>query len=988
MNAPLRILSAVLCVAPLSVAQAVSFQSEVLPILSDRCFPCHGPDAKVRQAGLRLDTQESALRAHDPVIVPGRSDASALMGRIAATAPGQRMPPPESNLALTAQEVETLRRWIDQGAPWGRHWAFVEPRAPDPPAVADGVWGRNPIDRFVLARLEREGMRPAQQASRGELLRRVTLDLTGVPPTLQELDAFLADESTGAYERVVDRLLASPRYGERMAWEWLDAARYADTDGFQADPTRTMWPWRDWLIRSLNDNLPFDRFTREALAGDLIPDASPEQVVASGFNRNHMYNGEGGRIAEETRVENVFDRTETTSTVWLGLTMTCARCHDHKYDPISQEEYYGLSAFFNQTSESGAGGSGRAPPTVRYQSPEQRAGIARIDQDMAALQARMVAPDPRLDAGQGRWEAETADRLRRSGAALEAVTLDPWQALGPLAPPGGDIREAFAHAFGPERGVDLSREYDGGKRTWREAPQWTDGKPHALDDAPGATYLYRVVRAPSAREVEVSLGSDDTIQLWLNGESLLAKNVNRGVLPDQERVRLTLAEGRNELLLKIVNTGGRGGFYFKKLDETVEGMSEVVVRALLRSKEDRDDEQRRVLMAHYREEASPDWRVSARALEKLRAERKAAGDAVATVMIMDSLPGKRRRRTRVLDRGAYDRPLREVSEGTPAFLPPMDDGAAMDRMGLARWLTTKDNPLTARVTVNRHWQTFFGRGLVATTENFGQQGALPSHPGLLDWLAVTFVDGGWDVKALHRLMVTSATYRQSSRVPRAAYEEDPDNVRLARGPRHRLPSWMIRDQALALSGLLVEKLGGPSVRPYQPAGVWAEATFGKIRYRADRGDDLYRRSLYVFWRRIVGPTVFFDTSKRQACVVKQTRTNSPLHALTTLNETAYVEAARAYAAVLMTSGDGALEERVAVAFRMATCRTPAPEESTVLVNRWRDAHARFSAAPAEADRFLGVGAAPRDEGLDAVDHAAWTVICSMILNLDEVLCKP
>ena len=970
------------------MGQSVSFQRDVLPILSDRCFPCHGPDGNARQSKLRLDTESSALRTTDPVVVPHKSSESKLIAKITATDPGERMPPADSNLSLSEAEIETLKRWIDEGAHWERHWAFAPPEKSKPPIVADSAWPENGIDRFVLARLERAGLRPTPRAERGALLRRVTLDLTGLPPTLEEVDAFLADTAADAYERVVDRLLRSPRYGERMAWEWLDAARYADTDGFQADPTRTMWPWRDWLINSLNDNLPFDRFTVEALAGDLIPDATPEQVVASGFNRNHMYNGEGGRIAEETRIENVFDRTETTATVWMGLTMTCARCHDHKYDPVTQEEYYRLFAFFDQTSESGAGGQGKAPPTIRYQTAAQRARRAAVATEIENLSQRMRGPDPEIDAGQRAWEEETLVRLRRSGADLAMITLEGWHLIGPLAPPGGNGGNAFDKAYGPERGVDLARRYEGGKKRWRAAPELVDGGVHALDDGLGATYLHRVVQAPSARSVDISLGSDDSIQVWLNGAKVFSKNVARGVAANQERARLELVKGRNDLLLKIVNTGGAAGVYFRKIDETIGGMPGPIVRALLVAGPDRDDGQRRLLLEHYREKSSPKWRASAKQLAVMNAERTAIDKRVATVMVMDTLPAARRRASRILERGAYDRPLAAVKEATPAFLPPMPADARKDRMSLARWLVADENPLTARVTVNRHWQTFFGRGLVETIENFGQQGALPSHPHLLDWLARTFVSGGWDVKALHKLIVTSATYRQSARSPREAYASDPYNILLARGPRFRMPSWMLRDQALALGGLLNGAIGGPSVRPYQPDGVWAEATFGKIRYRADAGDALYRRSLYVFWRRIVGPTVFFDTGKRQTCVVKQVRTNSPLHALTTLNETAFVEAARFFAERVLRDGGDDLDAKIRWAFRAATSRHPSQEERDILVARWRVARADFARDPARAKRLLAVGASARDASLDLLEHAAYTVVCSVILNLDEVLSKP
>ncbi len=783
----------------------VDFDRDIRPILSDRCYPCHGPDAAAREADLRLDTAEGAFATRDGTTAfhPGVPEQSEAILRIFSDDAEQRMPPPSSKLVLSERERAMMRQWVAEGARWGQHWAFVPPVMPRLPAVANVTWPRNAIDHFVLARLEQEGLRPSPEASRETLIRRLTLDLTGLPPTLAEVDAFLADERPDAYERAVDRLLASPRYGERMAWEWLEAARYADTDGFQGDPTRSMWPWRDWLVASLNANQPFDQFTIETLAGDLLPGATERQIIATGFNRNHMYNGEGGRIPEETRVENVFDRTETTSTVWLGLTMTCARCHDHKFDPISQREYYQLYAFFNNTSESGRGGGGKAPPVFEHYSPAQQRQLAQYDLRIAELTRCLEAPIPEVD----RAQSEAEPQLRQ------------------------------------------------------------------------------------------------------------------------------------------------------RLDEEL------------------------------------------KQLQQQRGEIKAA-----PVMVMDELPAEQRRKTSVLLRGTYNQPQTEVTEGTPAFLPSLPAEAPRNRLTLARWLVDVANPLTARVAVNRQWQLFFGSGIVQTSEDFGRQGSRPSHPQLLDWLATQFMQRGWDVKAMHRLIVSSATYRQSSGyLPKhlaetssesssAAAEDlsatdDPDNRRLTRSSRARMPAWMLRDQALALSGLLVSEIGGPAVKPYQPSGVWADATFGKILYEQDHGASLYRASLYIFWRRIVGPTMFFDGGKRQDCVVRSGRTNTPLHALTTLNDATYVEASRAMAERIMRADAEHVEARLAQAFRMATARHPNPSELAVLARRWKKLREEFSNHPEEANALLAIGESPRDESLDSAEHAAYSVICSLILNLDEVLTR-
>ncbi|MDC0935951.1 PSD1 and planctomycete cytochrome C domain-containing protein [Pirellulales bacterium] len=978
-------------------AAPVDFDRDVRPILSDRCSQCHGPDPETRQADLRLDQQESAFEDRDgrPAFRPGDVEHSEALRRIFSEDPDEQMPPSDSKLELSTAEKEILRRWVDEGAPWTDHWAFAAPVKPELPTVNAADWPRQPLDHFVLARLERAGQRPSPPARAAKLLRRVTLDLTGLPPTLGELDEFLADPSDAAYERAVDRLLESPRYGERMAWDWLDAARYADTDGFQGDPSRTMWPWRDWLIRALNDNVPFDQFTVQMLAGDLLPDATPEQIVATGFNRNHMHNGEGGRIAEETRVENAFDRTETTATVWLGLTMTCARCHDHKFDPVTQREYYQFYAYFNNNAGDGGRSAGQHAPVLEYRGPAERAQVAQLDREIADLNATINAPSAEDDAAQSTWEQQLRERLQQ-GELQGQVSLGPWSALGTLPAPDGDGAKAFDHNYGPETEVNLNDPATPADVAWRAAPEFADGQVHPLPAEVGVTYLYRTLDAPTARALDVSLGSDDAIKVWLNGEQVLAKNVKRGAEADQEQVQLRLDQGENQLLLKIVNTGGIGGFYFRSLGESLHGFPAEIETIVLASPAVRTPEQRSTLRAFYRERYSETSKQLNEQLAKVQQKRNSI--PAIPVMVMDELPADRRRETRILARGAYDQPLEPVAPATPSFLPSPAEGSPANRLTLAQWLLDPANPLTARVIVNRYWQLFFDSGLVSTSEDFGRQGSRPTHPELLDWLAVHFRESGWNVKALHKQIVTSAAYRQSSNfwqpgdVDRAdssaAQSTDPGNRLLGRAARHRLPSWMLRDQALALSGLLVERLGGPPVKPYQPPGVWAEATFGKIRYAQDQGEALYRRSLYAFWRRIVGPTMFFDSAKRQTCEVKPTRTNTPLHALTTLNETLFVEAARGLAArVLLEAPDESTEQRIARAFRMTTARRPQPLELDLLHRRWQALYDEFKEHPEEAELLLSVGESPRVAELDAAEHAAYAAVCSLLLNLDEVLSK-
>jgi len=802
----------------------VDFDRQIRPILSENCFVCHGPDAKQRKADLRLDTKEGAFAKRDDVtpVVPGKPDESEMIRRVTSKDSDEVMPPRKSNRKLTDAQIALLRRWVVEGAAWKSHWSFTAPGRPELPKVKGRV--RNPMDTFILARLEREGLAASPEADRAALLRRASLDLTGLPPTPAEVDAFLADPATDAYERQVERLLASPRYGEHMAWPWLAAARYSDTNGYQGDGTRTMWPWRDWLIDALNRNVPFDRLTVEQLAGDLLPNATVAQKVATAFHRNHMLNGEGGRIAEESRVDYVADRVDTTATVWMGLTAGCARCHDHKYDPVTQKEYYRLFAYFNNLPESGGVDRRRgANPAVELPTPEQTEKIAALKKSLGEIDRKLKELDQALRLDQPKWEQEIAAK--------------------------------------PEK---------------------------------------------------------------------LPKNI---------------AE-----LLKSVET-------------------------------QRGEKQARELTDYYLGQ-SPERKKVLEEQDKTKKEIKAVEDSITMVMVMDERP--KPRDTFLLIRGAYDKYGEKLTPGVPVSLPALPEGAPSNRLALARWLVDPAHPLTARVTVNRYWQQFFGTGLVKTVEDFGTQGERPSHPELLDWLATEFVRTGWDVKAMHRLMLTSATYRQSSKVTPTHLDRDPENRLLARGPRFRLPSSVLRDQALAVSGLLVEKAGGPPVRPYQPPGIWEEMSFGAAKYTQDKGDAVWRRSLYVFWRRTVGPANFFDMPGRQVCMVRETRTNTPLHALTLLNDVTYVEAARVLGQRMIKEGGG---DRVGYAFRRATARRPSELERKILSARYEALLARFRADPAAAAKFIKAGDSAVDKALDPAELAACAGVASVILNLDEVLTK-
>lgn len=808
----------------------ISFSREVLPILSEYCFKCHGPDEKGRQGDLRLDTESGAFAAREDrsIIKPGDTAASELVRRIISTDPDVQMPPPDDKHPLSASHIETLSRWIEQGAHWGAHWAFEPLKTPSVPVVESSpVTIANPIDSFVVARLAQVGISPSPPAEKETLIRRLSLDLTGLPPTPEEVDAFVADSSPDAYERLIDRLLASPRYGERMVWDWLEAARYADSNGYQGDNDRTMYPWRDWAISAFNRNLPFDQFTIWQLAGDLLPDATHEQKLATGFLRNHMINGEGGRIPAENRVDYVLDMTETTGTVWLALTMNCCRCHDHKFDPISQADYYSLYDFFNQTPVDGSGRDPRTPPVLAAPSPEQS------DQLNAAIKEHLK-------------QAEFVASIEKEQFPVE-----------------GEL--------------------------------------------------------PRSQSTKASDLTDDLKQI---------------------------------------------------LDQPTE---------------QRDSEKLKKLMEKF---SSSDWVDYHRSIEQLKSvldRKNAIEGGIPLVMVM--VDQQERRETFVLDKGLYNKPTEvKVAAATPHALPAMSAETGRNRLGLAKWLVSNENPLTPRVIVNRLWQQVFGIGLVKTSEDFGIQGEKPTHPELLDWLAVEFRDSNWDVKHLMKLIVMSETYRRSSKVSAELIERDPQNRLLARGARYRMPSWMIRDQALAACGLMAERLGGPPVHPYQPEGVWEEATFGIKHYVPDQGASLYRRSVYTFWRRIVGPTMFFDVSPRQICTVKPIRTNTPLQALATMNDVQYVEAARVLAEGSIKSSTD-LDAQLIFAFRRLLARHPTPDELAVLADSYRRLNREFEKAPADAERLLQQGATVRDASCSTTQHAALTGVCLILLNMDETLTR-
>jgi mono/diheme cytochrome c family protein len=1008
-----------LCVGTRPAAAApVEFNRDVRPILADTCFQCHGPDKAQRKAALRLDTEEGAAK------ILGRDDPtrSELVRRITATDDAERMPPPKSGRALTPAQIDTLKRWVADGAKWQRHWSFLPPARPLLPGVRSRDWPRNGIDHFILARLEREGLAPSPEADRTTLLRRVTLDLTGLPPTPAEVDAFLADASPDGYEKAVDRLLASPRYGEKMAARWLDAARYADTNGYQSDGERFMWRWRDWVIDALNANMPFDRFTVEQLAGDLLPGATLDQKIATGFNRNHRGNGEGGIIPEEYAVEYVVDRVETTATVWLGLTLGCCRCHDHKFDPLSQKEFYRVFAYFNNVSEQGrAVKYGNSMPYIPAPTRRQQEQLAALDRRLAAARQRFDELAGELAAAEVKWERslptappqnwsprrglvaqfpldgkEGAFDGRRSfdaGDVGDFGFYDKFSLAARVRPAdrrGGtiisrmaDAARAEGYAIGLHDGrvfVHLTKRWlDDALRVETEralpAGEWH----HVLVTYDGSRVAAGVRVYIDGRPERVKVLLDELNQSFATKEPL---RIGAGGGPD-ERFRGTIGEVRvYDICLEPDEAGWLA---------TPQTVSEIA--ALLREK--RTPQQAGKLRACFLEQYAPEAiRQAHRDLVELRRRREAMVENFPTVMVMEEMPVPRP--TFVLTRGQYDKPGEKVTPGVPAILPPLSprgrgaggEGSPSNRLDFARWLVRRSNPLTARVTVNRYWQTYFGTGLVKTVDDFGVQGEWPSHPELLDWLAVEFMASGWDVKAMQRLIVTSATYRQSSRVTPALLAKDPDNRLLARGPRFRLPAEAVRDQALAASGLLVERVGGPSVKPYQPPGLWKELT-GTEEYVPDHGDRLYRRSLYTFWKRTAAPPalVTFDAAGRETCVVRQTRTNTPLQALNLMNDVTFVEASRVLAQRAMREGGSMPQERVTLMFRLATGRMPRPAELGVLLDGYRRHLADYQKDREAARKLTTIGEAPRDAKLGVSELAAYTTLAGVILNLDEVVTK-
>ncbi len=1049
-------------------ATPVDFDRQVRPILSERCFTCHGPDDGARQANLRFDTEEGAfvkLADGGQSILRGDPAASALFQRVSSEDPVRRMPPAYMGRdKLPDQEIEILRQWIAEGAPWSKHWSFVAPRRPELPEVSRADWARNAVDRFVLARLEKEQIEPSAEADRPTLIRRLSLDLTGLPPTPAEVEAFVHDASPSAYEKVVDRLLASPHYGEQMAIWWLDAARYSDTNGYQTDGVRTMWPWRDWVVRAFNRNEPFDQFTIEQIGGDMLPHPTLDQKIATAFNRNNRTTAEGGSVEEEFLAEYAADRVATTSTVWLGLTMGCARCHDHKYDPLKQKEFYQLFAYFDNMPERGlVYNFGNDKPMIAAPNPEQQKKLAELDGAVAKAEAHWRSLDPEIAAGVRQWAAELTQSRKAVDwgladglayyAPLDNETIqyvepkpkpedEKKDEVNPRKTAGDNKPEAKQQPKPGPRTVELAEGKFGaaaalGERRYAEAGDvagFDYNEPFSFSfwiypESPDGAIFNRMEDAKDPQGLGLFLsGGKLRFELTMRYTDLSMRVVAKqplemrrwqhvavtytGERPSSSGTRFYVdGEQRDfdvewddlkwpipySMPFRIGAGGGRPSLdgrldelriYNRVLDPSEVGIlaepetvNEIAALDAAKRSARESDKLRRA----YLDLAAPeDVRQAIAALDAAREQRKEFAETIPTVMVMEESED---RPTHLLKRGAYDNPGELVQPGVPAVLPPMRPEWPNNRLGLARWLVDRSNPLTARVMVNRFWQMLFGTGLVKTVDNFGSQGERPSHPELLDWLAVEFMDSGWDMKHILKTMVMSATYRQSSKTRPELLERDPDNRLLARGARFRLPAETIRDQALAASGLLNDKMGGPPVKPYQPPGLWSEVSGGE--YERDSGEALYRRSLYTYWRRTIPPPsmIVFDATDRETCTVQRARTDTPLQALTLMNDVTYVEASRKLAERMMTEGGEASGARVAYGFELVTGRKPGPRELAVLsetVEKFLDA---YRGDPESAQGLLKEGEAVRNEKLDAGDVAAYTAVASLILNTDEAVTR-
>ncbi len=1008
----------------------IDFNRDIRPIISNKCFACHGPDAKKVKGDLRLDLRDRATRVGDDgrgPVVPGKPEMSDLVRRIFAADKSKRMPPPSSNKTLTEAEKQTLKTWIAQGAEYKTHWAFAPLARPKLPSVKDTTWPRNAIDRFILARLAKEGLAPSPIADRQRLIRRVTLDLTGLPATPREADAFLADKSPDAYEKLVDRLLQSQRYGEHMARFWLDAARFGDTHGMHLDNYREMWPYRDWVINAFNRNLPYDRFVIEQLAGDLLPGATLEQQVATGFLRCHVTTNEGGSIEEEVYVRNVVDRIDTNATVLMGLSMGCARCHDHRYDPMSMKDYYQTFAFFNNLDGPAMDGNvPQHPPVIKVGTREQLAKLKELDDKIMPIRKRIGEELAKImyDDGLDAKEPETLPRA-------DYVWIDDGLPAGAKAEVGGGVNLPWNFVAPPAhpvlsggRSIKLTANGLGQNVLVNAQPGLRVGAGDKL-----FAYVYLDPKSPP-KEIMLQWHTDGWKHRAYWGENLIPwgndnspERLKIGPLPaagqwirlEVEAAKVGIKPGMNIVGWAFTQQGGTA--YWDKAGSVTQtpqsdrpfntltawvraqrptkgaGLPKPIQDVIKLDNAKRNDAQKEQLRDYFIEHAyaktRPVFASLHRELNVIVKERERLDKVLASTLVykerVDIRPAY------ILKRGEYDQRQAKVERGTPAFLPSMPESFPRNRLGYAQWLVSPNHPLTARVAVNRLWQQVFGIGLVKTQEDFGSQGEPPSHPELLDWLAVEFIADGWDVKKFMKHLVTSATYMQSARVTKDRLAKDPANRLLSRGPRYRLDAEMLRDQALFTSGLLVERIGGPSVKPPQPKGLWEAVAFTGSNtgiFKADTGHDkVHRRSLYTFLKRTAAPPQMsaLDAPSRESCTVRRERTNTPLQALLLMNDKQFVECARHLAQRVLKEGGDKVEARMAYLFQIATARTPDAMEMKELVAVYYEHLATYQRDEKAARQLIAVGETPADAALNVSELAAWTMVANLVMNLDEVL---
>lgn len=955
-------------------AEPVSFSRDVLPILSDNCLSCHGQDEGHRKADLRLDTREGAQEA----IKSGN-----LISRIVTDDPEEIMPPPKSHKPkLNSEQVGILKHWISEGAVWGKHWSFEKP-------VKLPVQG-HPVDYFVKARLAKEGLKPSPKAPEHTLRRRLSFDLTGLPPSDPSEESDMSD--------YIDRLFKSPHFGERMAMWWLDVARYSDTDGFQSDATRTNWPWRDYVVESFSANKPFDQFTLEQFAGDLLPNATPEQKLATCFHRNHMTNGEGGRDKEESRIDYVIDRVNTIGSAWLGLTLGCTQCHTHKFDPITHADYYSLSAFFNSIDEDGAAGSG-AKPYLSYQSPHAKRAVTEaqhlVDQRKPTeAKAREDAEKPfagwlkarevEVRGGFQAWHVLRGSLESQEGTKLALNKEGIVVASGPN-PKQEDYRLITAIRLPRLTGLKLEVLPQKGVLSRGKSGEFilTDIKVQVRRRGSSQIRDIAVKSAVSDTKVEGKAREYGDVKGTLDDDP---RNgwTTKGFPKDQPHTALyglaepITLESDEELIFELRHRSTNGdaniaSFRLSATDQpgpAVRELGPTPLEQLAKGKVERER-----LMAQFLEDHAP-YQTAKASLDRANAQLKEVNAAAGKLNVMVLAERKEPRDTHILVRGVWDKKGDKVTQGVPAAIAPWPEGLAKDRHGLAKWITSKDNPLTARVFVNHVWQMLFGAGIVRTPDDFGLQGQRPTHPELLDWLAVDFMEHGWDVKRLLRTIVTSETYQQSSD---QADQSDPANLLLARGPRFRLPAWMIRDAALVSSGLLNPALGGPPVRPYQPGGVWEEIFMGRYTYEPSEGAAQHRRTLYAFWRRSIAPTFLFDSAQRRVCEVGMSRTNTPLQALTLLNDRTVFTAAQALSKQLLSMPE---EQRLDQLCRRVLSRPPERHERAVLTREWQRTRDHYQKSPEDAAQYLEL---PFVKDAKLADLAAGTLVVTMVMNLDEAI---